>query len=98
ASAPGPRRSPRGTGRRSGGGAYRVCPAVGFAKFRRLSESWQDSFGRVVELLLRGVEALLPGSFKFFDAFVFQHQAHIGQIDADGLELVEDPLGGRRGA
>ena len=47
----------------------------------------------VVELSLRLVEEFLPRLLELLDSLVLQREEHVGKIDADGFELVEDFLG-----
>ncbi len=46
-----------------------------------------------MKLLFSLLEQLGPGVLELLHAFVLQDQEHVGQIDPDRLELVEDFLG-----
>src|SRR5690242_8653647 len=52
-----------------------------------------------VQLALDRVEQLLPGDLELVDALVLQDLEHVGEVDADPLQRVEDllRLGGRAG-
>ena len=50
------------------------------------------SFGGGVELRLGRVQQFLPGLLELLYALVLEHDEDVGQVDAHGLELVEDLL------
>ena len=57
-----------------------------------------DSFGGAIQLRLGLLQELVPGRFEFLHAFVLQHEEHVGQVDPDRRQRVENFLGGRGGA
>src|SRR5215203_4546318 len=57
-----------------------------------------DWSGRGVELCFGCLQQLLPGLLELVDPVFFQGEEDVGEVDADGVQLVEDLLRRRGGA
>jgi hypothetical protein len=94
--------NPSGAGRNarrgpasSAGSQARSKPKGPVDDHRRAVADGQGSadFGSGGAKLLRGgLQELVPGDLELVDALVLEDDEHVGQVDPDGSELVEDLL------